>query len=112
MRRHVVFSSFDPRAISHIRQIDKRAPVAVLFDKKIDNGRLASEIVVALGADAFNCSRRELTVKRLTDLKAHNIPVNVYSPNDEEEMRRLVSRGVNGIFTDRPDILRRVLEDV
>jgi glycerophosphoryl diester phosphodiesterase len=111
MRRHVVFSSFDPRAISHIRQIDKRAPVAVLFDKKIDNGRLPSEIVVALGADAFNCSRRELTVKRHTDLKAHNIPVNVYSPNDEEEMRRLVSRGVNGIFTDRPDILRRVLED-
>ena len=108
---HAVFSSFEPRAVLHIRQINPRAPVAVLFDKKNDDGRPPSEIVAALGADSFNCSRLELTGKRLADLKEHNIPVNVYSVNDEENMKKLIARGVDGIFTDRPDVLRRVLED-
>lgn len=111
MSEHTVFSSFDPRAVLRIKQIDGRVPVAVLFDKKLDDGRLPSEIVAALNADAFNCSQHELTRKRLADLKAHNIPVNVYSPNDEPSMMRMITRGVNGIFTDRPDILRRLLEN-
>jgi len=35
MQEHVVFSSFDPRALSHLRQIGHQAPVAVLFEKNI-----------------------------------------------------------------------------
>lgn len=111
MRKHVVFSSFDPRAILHLKQIDRLTPAAVLFDQKENGLRWPSEIVAALGADAFNCSQRELTRKRLADLKEHGIPVNVYTVNDEKNMRKLLARGVDGIFTNCPDVLKAVLEN-
>jgi glycerophosphoryl diester phosphodiesterase len=111
MRRHVVFSSFDARAIGHLRHMDGKIPAAVLFEKKHDVSQLPSAIVFALDADAFNCSRRELNKAWLADLNAHGIPVNVYTINDEKNMRRLLALGVDGIFTNKPDILKRVLDD-
>ena len=43
--------------------------------------------------------------------KAHarNIPVHVWTVNAEEDMERLLDWGVDGILTDRPDRLARVL---
>lgn len=36
--------------------------------------------------------------------------VNVWTVDDPEEMRRLVSEGIGGIMTDRPDLLRQILD--
>jgi glycerophosphoryl diester phosphodiesterase len=40
---------------------------------------------------------------------ARGIPVHVWTVDEEAEMRELVALGVDGIVTDRPDVLRRVL---
>ncbi len=40
----------------------------------------------------------------------HAVWVNVWTIDDEDEMRRLVGLGVHGIMTDRPDLLRAVLD--
>ncbi len=111
MRKHVVFSSFDPRAILHLKQIDRQIPAAFLFEKRYYPSQLPSEMIASLDADAFNCSRRELGRKWLADLKLHGIPVNVYTVNDERDMKRLLALGVDGMFTNCPDILISVLED-
>jgi glycerophosphoryl diester phosphodiesterase len=37
--------------------------------------------------------------------------VNVWTVDDEADMRRAIADGVGGIMTDRPDVLRRVLDD-
>jgi glycerophosphoryl diester phosphodiesterase len=37
------------------------------------------------------------------------IPVHVWTVDDEDEMRALLAIGVDGIVTDRPDVLARVL---
>jgi glycerophosphoryl diester phosphodiesterase len=42
-------------------------------------------------------------------LHARGIPVHVWTIDDEAEMRELLALGVDGIVTDRPDVLARVL---
>jgi glycerophosphoryl diester phosphodiesterase len=118
MWEHVVFSSFDPRAIKHLKEIDRtvaaavKIAAAVLFEKGYYGSRFPSEIIELLGADAFNCSKNELSKKWLTNLKLNNIPVNIYTVNDKKNMRRFLELGVSGIFTNKPDILKAVLADV
>jgi glycerophosphoryl diester phosphodiesterase len=41
---------------------------------------------------------------------ARGVPVHVWTINDDEEMGRLLDLGVDGIMTDRPELLRDVLE--
>jgi glycerophosphoryl diester phosphodiesterase len=36
--------------------------------------------------------------------------VNVWTVNDDDEIRRLAAAGVDGIVTDVPDVARRALE--
>jgi glycerophosphoryl diester phosphodiesterase len=111
MSGHTVYSSFDPRALLHLKKIDGSAPIGILFKKKYYGSRLPSDIIAALGADAFNCAERELNQKWLADLKLHKIPVNIYTVNDEKNMRRLLTMGVGGIFTNCPDVLKKVWMD-
>ena len=112
MRKHVVFSSFDPRAIMHLKQIDDNVTVAVLFEKKHYGSKLPSDIIESVGADAFNCSSAEFNKKWLANVKLNNIPVNIYTVNDTKNMNRFLKIGVSGIFTNKPDILKRMAADI
>jgi len=112
MNGHVVFSSFDPRAIMHLKQIDNNVAAAVLFEKKYYGSKLPSDIIESVGADAFNCSNAEFNKKWLANVKLNNIPVNIYTVNDAKNMRRFLKIGVSGIFTNKPDILKRVAADI
>jgi glycerophosphoryl diester phosphodiesterase len=111
MREHVVFSSFDPRALMHLKLIDNTVTAAILFEKKFYGYKLPSNIMELVGADVFNCSSKEFNKKWLVNTKLNNIPVNIYTVNDAKNMRKFLKMGVNGIFTNNPDILKRVLAD-
>ncbi|HEU4456664.1 MAG TPA: glycerophosphodiester phosphodiesterase [Longimicrobium sp.] len=55
---------------------------------------------------------REVVSARLVrDAHAHNIAVHVWTVDTVEEMHRLLDAGVDGIVTDRPDRLARVLHE-
>lgn len=57
---------------------------------------------------------RSLTVvdRRFVDsAHAHNLPVQVWTVNRREDMRRLLDLGVDGIITDRPDALLELLRE-
>lgn len=64
---------------------------------------VALQIPEALG------ERRVLDPRLLTLAAAFNVKVQVWTVNDEEDMKRLLGMGVHGIMTDYPDRLLRVL---
>jgi len=111
MREHVVFSSFDPRAIMHLKQMDNTTAVAVLFEKKHYGSKLPSVVMDSVGADAFNCATYEFNKTWLANVKAKNIPVNIYTVNDAKKMKKFLDMGVSGIFTNKPDVLKKLLEE-
>ncbi|MDQ2669717.1 MAG: glycerophosphodiester phosphodiesterase, partial [Gemmatimonadota bacterium] len=64
--------------------------------------------------DALQIPQRQGSVRVLTDrlirrVHGAGVEVHVWTVNDGEEMRRLVSRGVDGIVTDRADLALEAL---
>jgi glycerophosphoryl diester phosphodiesterase len=112
MENYVLFSSFDYRAISHLKQLDVDISTALLYEKSHSNGQPPSKLVNDYKANAFNCSRRQYTKRWAEDTQRHNIPVFVYTVNKEKQMQKMIKRGVSGIFSDKPDVLKQVVENM
>lgn len=110
METHVLFSSFDYRAIAHIKKLDPDMPAAILYEKNQSNGMLPSELLEKYHADAFNCSYRQLNTKRFRDIRKNNIPTFIYTVDLPSRMRKLLKMNVTGIFTNKPDVLWEVLD--
>jgi glycerophosphoryl diester phosphodiesterase len=53
--------------------------------------------------------RRILTPRLVRDFHRNGVMVHVWTVNDEDDMNRLLDWGVDGLVTDRPDRLARVL---
>ena len=55
---------------------------------------------------------RIVTRRFVREAHRRNIPVQVWTVDDPEDMRRLLSLGVDGIQSDRPDLLAEVLTEI
>lgn len=78
--------------------------------------RLHLSRFVPLGVDAFqmpeeNEGRRILSPRFVADAHRRNLPVHVWTVDEPSDMRRLLGWGVDGLITDRPDRLARVLHE-
>lgn len=94
--------SFESRALRDVRRL--RTIQHVGFGVSI---RLASAYAWGVGfAD------RAARAGAIAAAHALGLATTVYTVNDEARMRELAALGVTGIFTDRPDLLRRTLAAV
>lgn len=55
--------------------------------------------------------RRLVTPRLARDLHRHGIPLHVWTVNEPADMNRLLDWGVEGLISDRPDVLGRVLHE-
>ena len=55
--------------------------------------------------------RQVLNPRWVAQAHAHNVAIHVWTVDEEADMRRLLDWGVDGIITDRPDRLARVLHE-
>jgi glycerophosphoryl diester phosphodiesterase len=65
-------------------------------------------------ADAFQVPEysgnlRVVSRRFVSGAHAHNVAVHVWTVNETEDMERFIELGVDGIITDRPDRLMRLL---
>ncbi len=63
----------------------------------------------ALQLPEFWKGLRIISPALIRDAKALNLPVHVWTVNEQKTMRRLLAWGVDGIQSDRPDLLAEVL---
>lgn len=110
MQNHVLFSSFDYRALLHFNELAPEIPVALLYHRRQSKRLLPNQLVKQYKVDAFNCSYQQLDRKWIANLNEHHIPTFIYTVNSKKRMQKLIEAGINGIFTDKPDLLRDVVE--
>lgn len=112
MEEHVLFSSFDYRAVRRFKQMSPNIPVALLYNRGLSGEKSPSELMSEYGADAFNLSYQQLNERRLKNLKKYGIPFLVYTVDRRRRMVWLLNEGAAGIFTNKPALLREVVEEV
>jgi glycerophosphoryl diester phosphodiesterase len=98
--------SFDPEALRRLKRVLPDQPVGLILSGApsgvAERARSASADLVSLesaylNAEAVECCRR-------ADLK-----VTAWTVNEPEQMRRVMELGVEGIATDRPDLLAGII---
>jgi len=105
MRAEVILSSFDPRAVAHAREIEPGIRRASLYNKKLHRGMSPSEIMDQVGAVVFSPGLKQVSPEMIANAHESGRTVMVYTVNREADMRRMLDLGVDGMFTDHPDVL-------
>lgn len=101
-----LYSSFGPRVLERLRELDKDARLGVLVSPSIARSDDFEERARSLKAEAINPSIRIVTEEAVRGFHAAGFKVNVYTVDDPAIQRRLMDWGVAGIFTNRPAQMR------
>jgi len=103
-----LFSSFYDPVLHALRRESAGARIALLISTRSRERWL--ERARALGAEAVNPELPLVDADFVGQAHAAGLRVYVFTVDPVEEMRRLLALGVDGLFTNVPDRMRRLLE--
>ncbi len=103
-----VVLSFSPSVLKRVRQLDPLVVTGFLF-----SDRLPTAVATAVDSGARQLLPRTDRVSRelVTEAHAHDLRVVTWTANTADEMRKLISAGVDGIITNYPDRLVALLRE-
>ena len=113
----ICVGAFSDRRLAHFRKLTDDRVCTSLGPAGITRLRLAS-FGAPGGAFAAGCAQVPTQVKGrtlvdarfLAAAQARHLPVHVWTIDESAEMTRLLDLGVDGVMTDRPAVLKAVLE--
>lgn len=97
----VIIQSFDHRSVWAIRRVNSTVRLAALTSRIVP--QLAE--YAANGVNIWSPRFSDVTPQRLAEAHEVGLRVVPWTVNDAADMRRLIEMGVDGIISDRPDIL-------
>lgn len=109
----VIVQSFSFASLERLHRLDPAIPLVALIDDPIAPDSLEGALGrVAAIAKGIGPARRIVGARMVAAAHAAGLSVHPYTVNDPAVMRHLVGLGVDGMFTDRPALLRDVIRDV
>ncbi|HUK57092.1 MAG TPA: glycerophosphodiester phosphodiesterase family protein [Nitrospiria bacterium] len=106
-RNRVTISSFDLAGLKTLRELDPEIPLGLLT-RKTKPGDILDE-AGSLNVRSIHISTHRLSKNILTRAHSNRFPVYVYTVNRPSLMKRCLSMGADGLFTNYPDRLRDLL---
>jgi glycerophosphoryl diester phosphodiesterase len=103
-----VFSSFDDPTLAELRSQSPDARIALLLSARSASKPI--ERARALAAEAINPSLFVVTPELVEAAHQAELAVYVYTVDAEDDMRRLIDLGVDGLFTNFPARMRALLD--
>jgi len=105
-KKRVLITSFDHYSLKRLKKLDPSIRISLLFGA---NWVTLWEEVELLKPEAIHPHWVFTTRKMIEEAHNRGLKVNVWVVNEENWMRELISWGVDGIVTDYPDRLVRIL---
>ncbi|GGA52057.1 glycerophosphoryl diester phosphodiesterase [Kroppenstedtia guangzhouensis] len=106
----VMIISFDRASLNRVHQLMPRVPLIQLFHYR-EAGYLSPRTFrhIAAYADGIGYDHRRMSREDIRRAHRHGLVIHPYTVNHPQDMRRLIRWGVDGIVTNYPDRLNRVL---
>lgn len=103
----ILFSSFNWLSVLKIRSIAPQFPIALLFDgmKLYNIGYEMKD----MGIDCYHPSYRILDDSAVKELQGNTRRINVWTVNEETEMRKCIEWGIDGLITNEVEKAKSVL---
>jgi len=107
----VLIGSFRDWRIATFRRLTHGRVALSAGPREVARALAACRLRLPIGgpADALQIPRRIASKRLVVSAHAAGKQVHVWTVNDPEEMRALIDIGVDGIITDRPDLLNEVV---
>ena len=106
-----ILSSFLPRTVARIKRLDRKLKTALILGRQglarfnILAWPLVRKIVQALRIDSIHLRESIASPAAVENLSRAGLSVFIWTVNDPDSMRRFLKMGVDGIITDKPDVL-------
>lgn len=107
MERNVILSSFNHYAMVECKNIDKNIMAGVLYTEGLYRPSLYCK---AIGCDAIHPDYHCVTEDIIREAKQSRIIINSYTVNDEKLMQKLLGWKIDGIITNYPDKLAKLIK--
>ena len=104
----IIVSSFQFSSLGRVKALAPDLPVGLLYVAPVFGPRLAHCLARSLPHAAHHPSAAGLTARGIAWYHQQGLRVNVWTVDDEAELRRLALAGVDGLITNRPDVAVRV----
>jgi len=102
----VVISSFDHDYLKTVKAANPAIPTQAITSEII---RDLPKYLADHGAEAVNPKMTTWNYKSIIKLQNQGVAFNIWTINDELEMKALINTGIQGIITDYPQLLKMVL---
>ena len=102
-------SCFNPLILWRIGRRDRRIRLGLLYDPDLPLMMGVGWPRRVMRVDALHPWAGQVTQKLVDQAHREGRPVNTWTVNAPVEMRRVIDLGVDGIITDRPDVLAAML---
>lgn len=108
MENQVLISSFNKTALKRVREFNPNLKIALLYRLRISNRIIKSGLKNSFYS--FNQGKQLFSKKGFALASKNGFRVNIYTLNSEKELKKFVNEGVNGIITNYPDKLIKILD--
>lgn len=98
-----------PRSIDNIGAGNPQGSAWTAGFQLKDHGSVP-RMIKAAGGHTWSCFWRDLDAEKVREAHALGLKVLAWTVNDPAVMRQMMDLGVDGIVTDRPDLLRQEME--
>jgi len=106
VEKKIIISSFNHYSIVKVKKLNNKIKTAILYTEGLFHPERYAKYV---GANAIHPYYLAINEEIVKEVKKEKILINPFTVNKEEDMLNLIKMGVDGIITNYPDILHKLL---
>ncbi|MCC6274909.1 MAG: glycerophosphodiester phosphodiesterase [Leptospiraceae bacterium] len=106
-----IVSSFEPDVLKRMRKLSDKVKLGFIFDRKKGNISDPFQFAKEINAYSVHLQKRLIQKETIQKAIAADLKLYVFTVNKESDMEKMLKLGVDGMFTDYPERLLKLLSE-